>query len=407
MVDKNKKYLYPVLCVLALAVSLFPVACNYIMTGGIIGEWIARVEELAAGLGAGKMYFFPSGDVIVNTAANGNAMNSNLWFFFSAVLYKLTGNIVLAYRISMIFLQAGTLLGAVLFFQRIFAKEEDKFAACFGILLYMTCPFRIYVCYEQANMCRAIVWMLLPFYGWAVAGLLQGGKRTKNLLLAGLILAALGYADAVMFVVVAGLTVVCGVLEKKWWSLLSTALSTALFAPGLLRLAQHLFLDYFADWNLYAGVIMDRGYRFGELFTVYAWKDGHPGMGLGLMICMIAGLWLWFVRGKKEECKIFKGITVAALIFMGMSLRYFPWDYLQRAGGFMQKFVALMETPGIFAEMAFGAFCIPAASIVNRIRKEENQLLAYAVPLIILVACIAICIFQCNTLTYTKVPMIF
>ena len=46
----DKQTVYWVLCVLASAVALFPLGCDYIMEGGIVAEWLARVAEMAEGL---------------------------------------------------------------------------------------------------------------------------------------------------------------------------------------------------------------------------------------------------------------------------------------------------------------------------------------------------------------------
>ena len=87
--EKKNISLYSVLCVTIVVISMFPLACNYIMSGGQIGEWIHRTFEIADGFGAGKLFLFPSNELLINMGVNGNAMNSNLWFLLPGLLYKL------------------------------------------------------------------------------------------------------------------------------------------------------------------------------------------------------------------------------------------------------------------------------------------------------------------------------
>lgn len=402
----NGKYLYRILCVLAMVVALLPVGCNYIMSGGIVSEWIARMDEIAGGISAGQVYLFPSAEVFVNTGIYVNGMNSNLWFILPGFLYRLLGDIVTVYRLCMIGIQLGTLISTVLFFERVFAEEKTKLSACLGILLYMTCPYRIDVCYDWANLSRAVAWMLLPLYAWAVMGIVGQKRNLKGILIAALALAGIGYADVVFFVILVGITLLTGILLRKPWILIPIAVGSGLFLPGLYRLIQYLFLNHYQELNMPIQSIMKNGYRFGEFFSIYAYKDGHPGMGLGMLVGLLAGMWLHFVHGKKEKSglnRYFMGLSVICMIF---SFYYFPWDFFQRFGSWSLKLISLLETPSVFAGLAFGGLCVPAAYGAHQISKQENKVIAYAIPVIVAVACVGVCVYQCNTLTYSRVPML-
>ena len=56
----DRQSTYCILCVLASAVALFPLGCDYVMDGGIVTEWLARVAEVAEGFRSGEFYLFPS-----------------------------------------------------------------------------------------------------------------------------------------------------------------------------------------------------------------------------------------------------------------------------------------------------------------------------------------------------------
>ena len=145
----DKQTVYWVLCVLASAVALFPLGCDYIMEGGIVAEWLARVAEMAEGFRRGEFCLFPS---LEARMASGIAEN----------------------------VQIGTFLAALLCFKRVLGQERVGMSVCIGVVLYMTNPYRIYICYDVANLSQATAWMLLPIYVWAVYGLfVSGGRRQR------------------------------------------------------------------------------------------------------------------------------------------------------------------------------------------------------------------------------------
>lgn len=408
MEEKKRRCLYLILCVLALIAALFPVGSSTVMSGGIILEGIARIEEIALGFHTGQVYLFPAAGALTSTGIMTNAMNSNLWLLLPGLIYRLSENIVLAYRVYMILIQVGTLLAAMMFFQRIFEKAETRISAYFGILLYMTCPYRIYVCYDWANLSQAAAWMLLPLYAWAVAGIVRK-RNFRDLLVAALTLAGIGYADAVFFVILTVLTLLVVLIVRKPWIIVTVATGGVLFLPGVYRLARYLFLGDFADWNIPLQSIMKNGYHFGQYFQSYVYREGHPGMGLGMLISLLTGLWLIFVKGIKnaKECKACSLFTGLSVFLTLLSLYYFPWDIFQRLGGWSLKLISLMETPAVFWGLALAGMCIPAACAVDQISKDENKVIAFAVPVMVVLACIGICVYQCNMLTDSRVPLNF
>lgn len=381
-------YLYRVLCVVAVVVAMLPITCNYIMQGGEIGNWINSVEGIATGVPV-------------------HSIQSNLWILMPGLLRRIFGNIVPVYRIWMLFIQVGTAIFAELLFRRVFEKEENKLPVFFGILLYMTCPYRIYICYDLADVAQAVVWMLMPLYLWATWGLLAGKKGIVELVVAAMALAGIGYAEPTFFVIVLGLTFVAGLVARKIWLFAALLGGAVLFAPDLYKLIQYLFLNGYTELNIPIELIMNNGYRFGEFFTAYTWREGHPGMGMGLFICLLTGIWMNFVGSQGSKNAENRGLLALAIGLSVLSLRYFPWDIVQRLGYWALKFVSLPETPAIFWGLACGVFCILGAGYIGKVSKKENKLLAVAVPIIVLLFCVGGCIYQCNTLTFERVPMVF
>lgn len=208
--QKNQSaYLYRTLAVVITAVSMLPVSCNYILQGGRIGEWIAAVEGIAAG-----------------TAQT--TVRTDFWLIVPGLLRRVSGNIVLTYRLWMLLLQTGTSIFAGMLFWRVFTQKEDKLPALFGFLLYMTSPYRIYVSYDSAELFQVIVYMLLPLYGWAFWGMLRGRRSIFEALVGALALAGIGYAEPVVFLALAGVSLVVGVVAKKLPLLLMTVAGLSL-----------------------------------------------------------------------------------------------------------------------------------------------------------------------------------
>lgn len=400
--QNNRRYLYRILCVLTVASTLLPVTRGSIMGGGIVAEWAARVTELAMA----PLQLFPTAETLAKTGILVNAMNSNVWFFFMGFLYRLTGNLVLAYRIYMLAIQVGTFLFSKLFFERFFGDKKTKFPAFFGILLYMTNPYRIYVCYDYANLSIATAWMVLPLYAWAVLGLIRkDGSVWRNLIIGAIALAGVGYADAIIFLIMLGVTLLAILYFRTLLPAVAAAAGGVLFLPGLYRLIQYLFTDAYQELNLSVQSIMSKGYRIGQFFSTYAFRDGHPGMGMGMMICLLAGLWLCFVGVKGKSLRREGFFAGVAIIFLFLSTRYFPWDVAQRLGSWALKLVGLINAPTVFGGIAWGCLCIPAAASVESLSDYENKIVAFAVPLFVLFICLGVCVLQCNILIDSRVPL--
>lgn len=395
----NNKYLYRILMVVTAVAVLLPVACNYIMAGGIVFEWIVRTEELASGL-----RLFPSAEMFRSIWSRENAMDSNLWFFPAGILYRVSGSIVLAYRVYMLVIQVCTLLFAKLFFERLFADKETRFPVFFGVLLYMTSPYKIFVCYDLADLSAVVVWMILPLYAWSVLGLIQGDRRWRYIIAAPLALAGIGYADMIHFFVLAGITLFAVLYFKKVLPVVTMAVGAVLLFPALYRLVQYLFLGAYEEFEIPVRTIMQNGYHFGQFFNIFAFRDDHPGMGLGIFICLLVGLWFWFVTGEKAQRQVHFFVTLSAILLL-LSLCYFPWDYVQRLGVWALKLVSLINTPAIFAGLAYHCLCIPAAASADRVSRQENKPIVYGFSILVLLACLGICVYQCNMLTYSRLPM--
>lgn len=394
--NKGMKRLLILYVLLGTAV-LFPVVSSYVMSGEGMPEWTARVEELAAGFQSGRLYLFPSAQTLA--AGNGvKGMDSNMWLFFPGAVYWISGNPALTYRIYMLLVQIGTLGAAVLMFHRVFGRKDAEMPRFCGVLLYMTCPCRIFLSYDLADFSQIAAWMLLPLYLWAVIGIAkEEGKRSVNILTAAVALAGTGYADVVYFLTAAGVSVLVGLFGRKLWVLVSAAAGGVIFLPGVWRLVSYVFLDGFGELGIPLKSIMPEGYRFGEFFNFYVFRDSHPGMGLGMLICVLSGIWLGFVERKRAK-GVNRVFTFWAVLFALLSLSRFPWDMVQRLGSWALRLVSLLDTPAVFWGMACVCLSVSAAGAVDEIGRHENRRMAAAVPVMVTIACLCVCVYQCGLL---------
>ncbi|MCM1100947.1 MAG: hypothetical protein NC398_06135 [Acetatifactor muris] len=316
-------------------------------------------------------------------------------------------------------LQIGTLLTSGLLFNRVFPPAKNEWSACIGTLLYMTCPYRIQACYGASDPGRTLAWMLLPLYLWAVLGILsgvrqlstQGGalgslpagmRKFQYFALASLVLAGIGYADPVFFITVAGLTLPAAIYARNRQCFLLPFAGCALFLPGLYRLALYLFTDRYDGLQLPLGPIMQDGYRLGEYLHAYISRHDNPGMGIGMLLCLLTCIWLQFVADQEESPdretlrmhKLSVFFTIMGIFLTALSSCYFPWDVFQRPGRWALKLISMIETPTVFWGMAYLCLCVPAARAVQQLESRVDSRTARTVRLLVISFCIGTTAFM-------------
>ena len=270
-----------------------------------------------------------------------------------------------------------------------------------GVVLYLTYPYRVFVCINQMNLRENVVWMLLPLYGWAIVGLLRRkSPAVRNQIVAVVTLAGIGYADCRMFLITMGMAFLMTVCWRMLQPVACALCSCVLFAPGLYRLAKYLFTDAYLELGISLQSIMPKGYRVGQFLGTYAFREEHPGIGLGMLLSLAMGLWLVWVQGEREKDpakrrgNIF--VPVLAVCFLFFSTRYCPWDFVQRVGSPFLRLIGIFATPAVFFGYACALLCIPAAVSVTKLESQESRFLSFSVPLSVIVFCIGTCLYQCG-----------
>lgn len=389
--------------VILLAASL-PLVCGYILESEENLIWIRRIEAIAEGLRSGGEVLFPSAEAL---AGGGEifALNSNLWLLIPALIRVLGGSMTAAWIIFMLMINSITLYSSVKMFGRLF---EDKLVAMFGVLLFMTCPYRVWLCYNVADLGKAAAWMLVPLFLWAMQGICSGdgnGMKWKEILIASIALAGIGYADSIMLLAAAG----CAALEIVWYrktaGVLPILMGGCLYLPGAVYLMRYLIRGGMEAWNLPIRSIVEEGYLFRHFFTSFVFLDGKPGLGLGVFGALLALMWLLFAGDGGKIMKKYGFYVVLSLLFLILSLSYFPWELVQRIGAVFLRLVSLFDIPGIFFGYASFFLCVPAAYGVGVLFRQEKKFVRIGIPLMILTAALGVTVYLCNDLTFMRLPL--
>ena len=146
--------------------------------------------------------------------------------------------------------------------------------------------------------------------------------------------------------------------RRQWQYPVIGILGVAMAYPTYMTWKHWLFDGAFAESGLEYTSIMEQGYSIGGLFSTYFYRNGHPGMGILLLGCLLFLLYQSFVKGKKICAKNDHIWLGAAALLTVMSLRYFPWDFVQRMGSWALGLVTLIGTPAVFFGYAQILLCV-------------------------------------------------
>lgn len=404
MEPRCKCKIHMVFYVLILALTSAPVFCGYVMEGGDAALWLARIREIGAGLTQGAVPWFPTAELVVACDGGTMAFDSALWLLIPAVFQLLGIGEQMAWCLFMGLVQLGT-LGAACWMARAFFRDTET--ALYGVLFYMSCPYRLYVCYDRADLGMALVWMLCPVFIGGLARLCQGGVRNvPGWCAAALAYGGIWYADARLALLAGGIAVCCLLLwKRRIWCVLPLAAGGILGLPSVIYLLRYLIKGGMQVWNLPTGSIMERGYAPGQYLTTWAYRPDHPGLGLGLMCALLLLAWLRWSGDGDRLPKPVRGMLVTAGILTVFSLKYIPWDFAQRLGTPFLRYIGLLETAGIFWGCANMLLGIPAAWAMSELRRKKTGSWQQVLPLVIMLCALAAALHMCNTLTYLRPPL--
>ena len=228
-------------------------------------------------------------------------------------------------------------------------------------MVYLLLPYHVYTVIQSGDRLQTLIWMLVPILTASLVKMSDTEKmfwKTGYGLTAVLSLGIIGRLDGVAALTLLFLICVGGICRRQWQYPVIGILGMALAYPTYMTWKHWLFGGDFAESGLEYTSIMEQGYSIGGLFSAYFYRNGNPGMGILLLGILLFLLYQSFVKGIKicgRNDHIWLG---AAALLTVMSLRYFPWDYVQRLGSWSLGLVTLIRTPAVFFGYAQILLCV-------------------------------------------------
>lgn len=402
MESKNADKLRRIGYVIVLLVVSLPLFCGYILEGGDVVIWIRRIDEVRAGFRSPWNVMFPTPALIAECGGEFSALNSNLWLFLPAFFRWLGFSITNTYRIYILLLNLLALWGTYKFFSK---WTENKWMTFVGVLLFMTCPYRIYICYDKADLGMVATWAFIPIAFWSVLCFCTEKADWKKMVLSSLSIAAVAYGNVVLWMAVLGISVLGIIWSRKWKGLFPILAGIVLSIPGMIKWLQYLFMGISEYVNLPLRFAAPDGYVLGQFFSSWVYREGCPGFGLGIMLGLALFGWLCFIEKESLPDRRYSFEWCILLLMVFMSMQRFPWDILQRLGAPLLRLISLIEMPGMF----FGFACLVASGFcayaIEAVRKQEKLFVKWGFPVILIVVAIGICVYMCNNLTYYRFPI--
>lgn len=244
-----------------------------------------------------------------------------------------------------------------------------------GTLIYLLLPEHMNVVIHNRDRTQILLWMLIPVLAVALMKMASTEIKIRKCcfgMAAVLVMGLIGRLDGVAGLTILFLVCVAGICRKQWQYPVIGALGIVMAYPTYITWKHWLFDGSFAESGLEYGSIMYKGYSIGGLFSTYFHRNGDPGMGILLLGGIMVLIYFSFVKGRK----LFNGTDAVWLASAGlltiMSLRYFPWDLVQRIGNWALGLVTLIRTPTVFFTYAQMILCVMCVEKIGKIMIEEE-----------------------------------
>ncbi len=242
-----------------------------------------------------------------------------------------------------------------------------------GAIIYMLTPYHVYIVTGTVDRADIIVWAVFPL-------LVAAGKCIKNekpaikiasALALGACLGIIGWNDGFLCVLIVFLLIVLSIIEKSIFYALSGILGLVLACKTFITWKHWILDGSFAESGLEPGSIMSKGLSIGGLFSTYFYRNNRPGMGILILLMILFAIYFAFV--KRENIFLKKDrlwIWVSILLTLS-SLKYFPWDYVERLGTPFLYLVSLIDSPARFLYYACLIMCpLLAVRLVQHLYKD-------------------------------------
>ena len=177
-----------------------------------------------------------------------------------------------------------------------------------------------------------------------------------------------------LLLIVLGITGLALIWNKNIYVLFPAILGLIISVPGWIKWVKFLLYGMPISEVEVIKSISREGYSIGQFFTMWTYRDDHPGLGLPLSIACILLIWCLFVD---REVKIMEkqGFFLFVFLLMSfMSMKCFPWEMIQRLTGVFLRLVSAFETPTVFWGFASLSACVLGAYGVELTRRGKYVL---------------------------------
>ena len=254
------------------------------------------------------------------------------------------------------FLRIGIVLSALLFFKTIHKDIENS--ALIGTALFIFSPYQMFIAFDKYDFADMLLWIFILIFMTVLTLIIRSKSvGTKIILILPEIL-------IVLFMVLA--------------LVLSYTPESALSFEG-------------------------KGYVIGELFTSFFYMEGHPGLGIVLVISMM--IWIAMLILKSNSCKFISAFAIIGAVSLVLSLQIFPWDVIGRILPFMTKIFNLIESPTIFLGIGTLCFSVVSVKVINELKKSKNEFVNTILPILLIVTAVALGLFLSGFYMFNQSPL--
>ena len=243
-------------------------------------------------------------------------------------------------------------------------------------ILYATTPYLYYVGIAQGDWKRSAFYAVFSWVTWAMLRLKQV-FNIKNVLVAGTIVGACFYTDAVVACVACCFGVLYLLLARRFKELSAVAMGIVIGSPRLLVLLKYLVTGESVAEEYSLASIMHSGYTIGRFFASYYFVEHLPGLGIAFIGVVALLLWRYVLKERFPGKAGYRSLLFCVLLAAVCSLERFPWDVVQRVHVVFLRFVPLMKELNIFVGLMNMGIAVLAVPVLEDIWTDEKDAIRY------------------------------
>jgi len=357
----------------AIAASV-PLLTFYEIAGADTIYHLLRIEGIKDGLLSGQFPVRIQPNWLQGYGYATGIFYCDTYLYIPALLRIMGFPVGAAYLIYKILVNIGTVALSYYSFSKMF---KDKWTGVLGSMLYSLNIYRLLCLYLKDHLGQYTAMMFLPFLAYGIWRLLEEDTKSvaykRNWIVLTIGATAIVQCHiltcelAVLFCIIIGIIFAKQIFRKQTLCQIGKAI---LFILGINLWFFIPFLDYMFTQQLnitgehvYTRTIQGHGSLLPQLLGVFALsggsdKDVSGGMtgeipftiGAALLVVLLYFLYLW-IRGDVKT-KQLKALGILSIVTLYMATAIFPWDAIQKLGGFGAKLISALQYPTRMLEMA-------------------------------------------------------